>query len=90
MIINWIIDVALGFVAWLGSLFPPFELPPALAAPGSLVNQVMGSFVGLGAWVDWLVLGAVATAVVGTWVVMFGVKLIMKLVSFLPFVGGSG
>lgn len=90
MIINWIIDVALGFVAWLGSLFPVWDIPPALASPGTLVNQVMQSFLGLGAWVDWVVLGAVALAVVGTWVVMFGVKLVMKLVSFLPFVGGSG
>lgn len=90
MIINWIIDVALGFVAWLGSLFPVWDIPPALAAPGTLVNQVMGSFLGLGAWVDWGVLGAVAIAVVGTWLVMFGVKLVMKLVSYLPFVGGSG
>lgn len=90
MIINWIIDVALGFVAWLGSLFPVWDIPPALAAPGTLVNMIMGSFVGLGSWVDWVVLGAVAAAVVGTWLVMFGVKLVMKLVSFLPFVGGSG
>lgn len=85
-----LIQWACGFGSWIASLFPSWDPPAALAAPGSLVSQVMTSFVGLGAWVDWVVFGAVITAVVGTYVVMFAVKLLLRIAAFLPFVGGSG
>jgi hypothetical protein len=90
MIVNAIIDWACGFASWIASLFPVWNVPPSLASPGSLVNTVMASAVGLGAWVDWTVFAAVVGAVVGTYVVMFAVKLLLRIASYLPFVGGAG
>lgn len=90
MITNAFIDWACGFASWIGTLFPSWDIPASLAAPGTLVNQVMSSFVGLGAWVDWAVLGLVVGAVVGTYTVMFATKLVLRIASYLPFVGGAG
>jgi hypothetical protein len=90
MVTLGIIQWACGFASWIASLFPVWNVPPSMASPGSLVAQVMASFVGLGAWVDWVVFSAVITAVVGTYLVMFTVKLLLRIASYLPFVGGAG
>lgn len=90
MVTQSVIDWACGFVSWLATLFPAWDIPPSLAAPGTLVGQIMTSFIGLGAWVDWVVLAAVAVAVIGTWSVLFTIKLLLKLAAHIPAVGGSG
>lgn len=90
MVVTALIQWACGFASWVGSLFPVWIPPAALAAPGSLVNQIMASAVGLGVWIDWVVFAAVVGAVVGTYVVMFAVKLLLRIVSHIPLVGGAG
>ena len=90
MITGWLIDLGANISAWAAGLFPVWDMPTELADPGSLVSQLMAGFVGLGVWVNWVVLIGVVTAVAGTYLVLFLAKLMRAVISYIPFFGGAG
>lgn len=90
MVIEALSAFAAGFVEWLATLFPVWNVPSFMAGAGSGLVGLLASFSGFGAWVDFAVLTACIAATVGTWLACFVFKLILKIVAFVPFVGGTG
>jgi len=78
------------FVVWLATLFPVWNVPAFMSGSGSGLVSLLASFNGFGAWVDFAVLTGCITAAVGTWLVCFVIKLVLKIVGFIPMVGGTG
>jgi hypothetical protein len=90
MIVEWGLTLATGFVTWLLSLFPDWDVWPWFADLGNTINSVTTALTGLGVWVNWAVIGACVTAVLTSWIVFAQVKLARFGASHLPGVGGSG
>jgi hypothetical protein len=91
VITEWLISIAAG----IGSFFVGF-LPDMSGTNGMIVtaqNSLASVLVGagaLGAWIPWLVLGATFAVVMTTYLAGITLKVVLKLWSFMPFIGGSG
>ena len=81
---------AAGFVEWIATLFPAWNVPAFMAGAGSGLVNLLASFAGFGAWVDFTVLTACIAATGATFAACFIFKLVLKIVAFIPFVGGTG
>lgn len=87
---EWFLDIGAGFVAWLVSLFPSWDVPVWFSDFGSLVTDVTAGLSGLGAWVAWDVLNGCIVAVLGSWVIFSTIKLVRVGAGHIPGVGGNG
>jgi hypothetical protein len=90
VIVQWLMTIGSGFVSWLATLFPAVPMPSWLTASTGSVYSFMASASNIGVWVPW---GALSVAVSFLIIVYGGAlafRLVLKLVSFLPFVGGNG
>lgn len=90
MISEWFLSMASGFVTFIAGLFGEWTPPTQLTDATGALQAVMGTFVGLGVWVDWGVLGACVTASLAAWAVVVGIKLIRALLAHVPQIGGAG
>lgn len=90
MIVEWFMQMSGGFLDWLATLFPPVELPEWVEHPFDGVDAIVGVVVGAGTWVDFVVLGGVALAVLAVYVVGVGIRLVRAIIAHIPAIGGGG
>lgn len=90
MVTEWFIWIGMTVARWFVGLFPEGSPPEFLATVDDKWNSVTAGASGIGVWVDWTYVLVVLTAVLGVYVITFGVKVALKIVAFIPFFGGSG
>lgn len=90
MIIEMIIGAAAGFIGWLSDGFAEIELPGWVIDGTEAVYGFIEGVSGLGAWFPWEVLATVIGSLVVVFLITLGVKTILKIAAFFPFIGGSG
>lgn len=90
MITEALISFGTGFVSFIAGIFPHWTAPDWLTGFGSQIQSILNPAQGLGVWLNFGLAGTVVVAVVGTWIVCFGIKLLLRIVSYVPLVGGAG
>jgi len=90
VIVEWLWSLAAGFVGWIASLFENIELPDWLPDGSTALAGFLESASGLGAWFPWEIIALVFAGLVTVYLVAFGIKLVLKVAAFIPFIGGSG
>lgn len=90
MIVEWFLTVAAGFVGWIGDSIADVALPSWVTDGTTALYGFLESVAGLGAWFPWEVLLAVLTGLVAVFLGTAVVKLVLRVLSHLPFFGGSG
>lgn len=90
MISEFFLDVAVNFILWLAGLFGTWTPPAELQNAVDVVDNVMSGFHGVGVWVEWGVVAACMAAASLTWAIVFGMRVVMRLASHVPLVGGAG
>lgn len=90
MISEFFVTLFGSVVGWIADLLGPWNPPPELLDASKSVNGLIHSFAGMGAWVNWTVLGACVAAAVGTWLVVVGIKLVRAVLAHIPAFGGAG
>lgn len=90
MIVEWFLDLVIGFVNWFLELFEPLSVPSWLAAPSGDMAAFVSNVSSMGVWVPWGLLASVVASVIGVYVVTFTVKLIKQILAHVPAVGGAG
>lgn len=90
MIVEWFVSLASGFVGWLATLFPVLDLPPELVNADEGFNQVMALGDGLGAFVNWTVVGILAGIPITIWIGGLLLRAARVGLSHIPFFGGRG
>lgn len=89
MIVDWIVSNAVGFWSWLLGLMPDWSMPAELANADDTVNGLFRNIDGLGAWVNFPIVGVLAAIPPILWVIMINWKAFRMAVSHLPFIGGK-
>lgn len=79
---GWIVHSLLG-------LIPEWTAPEWVTSAGSAIASVLSWVDSLSVWFPMRLLGVVAAAVTGAWLVSFGVKIVRIVASFLTAGGGS-
>lgn len=90
MITEFFLNLALGVVEWVVGLLPDWTPPAGITDADGMLSQVLAFGAGLGTWVDWATVGALALIPLGLWVIGVGWKLVRTLLSHIPGFGGSG
>lgn len=90
MITEWLMTIGSGLVTFITGLFPDWEPPEWLTGVDATVNDMGDSVGSLGAWADFNLLSIVATGTIGTYVVCFIIKLLLRAASHSPVSGGAG
>lgn len=89
MIVEYLVGLGCTIVSWLTSLLPSWDAPSWFTGFGASFNGFFANFDGFGAWADWTLIGAVLTAVLGSWLAVAAVRLLLFVYRLLPFTGGS-
>jgi hypothetical protein len=90
VIIEWLIDIGVGIAEWASTLFPTLDLPAALVNVDDGFNSVMAMGSGLGAFVDFPLIGLIAGVPITVWLGGLSVRAARALIAHLPFIGGRG
>lgn len=90
MITEWFLNWALGVVRWLVDLLPDWDMPAELSAPGALLDTVLANAAGVGVWIDWGAIIALALVPLAVWLIGVSWKALRTAFSHFPFIGGSG
>lgn len=89
MITEWLLDLCVTVVTWFTGMFGDAEVPDWLLGVTGWIGDLLESAAGLGAWVNFPLVAAVAAAVFGTWLVLWLVKALRWLWGLTPLSGGS-
>jgi hypothetical protein len=89
VITDWIIGLASGFVGWVMGFLGTADPPAFVSTVATFIGTLLTSVAGLGAWVPWPLVLAVAGANLGLWVVFALVKGIRWVVGLIPTMGGG-
>lgn len=91
MISEWFIGLAQGIAAWFLGLLPDVSAADGMIVTASnALSSVMYGAGALSAWMPWWMLGITFTGVLGIYVAGIALKVVLKLWSFAPLVGGTG
>lgn len=90
MIVEWLLDLVLGFCEWFLGLFDDFDMPTEALSPMSGLTQLAGAVNGMGVWVPWAAIAVSVSLVIGFWVVMMTVKIVRQVAAHVPLFGGAG
>ena len=88
MITDAIINLCMSIASWFMSLLPtdlPDWLDSAVTGISTLVSQVQSWSV----WIPWNELKIIVIGLFAFWGIIFLVKLVLKIWSFVPFIGGT-
>lgn len=88
MITDAIINLAMIVASWFVSLLPgdlPDWLATSVTGVATLVSQVLSWTV----WIPWQALKVIVIGLFAFWLIVFLVKLTLKIWSFIPFIGGT-
>ena len=89
MITEWFIELGLMLAEWLLGLLA-FELPTWFTDSEGLLVDLSAQVGGLGVWIPWSVMTAVALTVIGNWLLVYVVKIVKQLLAHIPQIGGAG
>lgn len=90
MIIEWLLEISAGFLEWVGTLFPPIDLPDWVANPFFGLQEVVEAAAGWGVWVNVPLMAAAVGVTVAVYGVTATVKLVRALIAHVPVIGGNG
>lgn len=90
MIIEWLAKVGIGIASWVVTLFPEIELPEILVDLDDHINGLFAYGEGLGAFVAWPVIGAIAAIPLLAWAGGLLFKAVRALLAHIPLFGGKG
>ncbi|MDO8341540.1 MAG: hypothetical protein Q7T59_06220 [Candidatus Woesebacteria bacterium] len=90
MITEWFLNWAMGVVTWLVDLLPDWDWPAELAQPGGMLESILANAAGVGIWIDWAAIIALALIPLGVWVIGLTWKGLRTAFSHFAFIGGSG
>lgn len=90
MITQWLIDMTLQVLSWVGSLFPAWDPPTQLTSMTQGVNDVLSGMAGFGTWVDFPTLTVCVLVQIATWVVVVLIALVRAVAAHIPLFGGAG
>ena len=90
MILEWIVQVAVGLWEWIANLFPDWDPPAELTDPDGMIGQLFAFGQGLEPWVNWGLIGALAAIPFAVWVIGIVVKMVRLLIGHVPWIGGNG
>jgi hypothetical protein len=89
VITEWLLSFAEAIGDWFIGLFPDEEPPSWITGVSDYIADLFQNASGLGAWVPFVLLGTVASAVFGLWLVLWLIKLVRWVWGLTPFSGGS-
>jgi hypothetical protein len=90
MIAQAFLDFISGLMAWILQPFSGVDFAPWVTQLDINVGTVLSYLSGLGVWIDWAFVSAVLGGVALIWTICFSVKLVLRIVSHIPEVGGAG
>lgn len=90
MILEFLVSLGAGSVAWIATLFPTVVLPEWVSTSSASVYGFLDSASGLGVWVPWAAISVVFGGLLTFYLVMFGVSVFFKAAKHIPLVGGGG
>lgn len=90
MISEWFLDLMAGFLGMIADAFGPWDPPAELTDAAHGAAGVLQNWSGMGAWVEWSVLGACMAVQLGVWATVLGIKLARAIAAHVPVVGGAG
>jgi hypothetical protein len=90
VITEWLVTVGLSIVTWIGNLFHPFVFPPWMLDPTAGLYSFLNSAAGLGVWMPFAALSLVLTFTAAVFAAMMLAKVLMRVWSMLPVIGGGG
>lgn len=88
MITEWFLTMIAGFFGWIADFVPDWNVPVELTDPDGLIGSVFAISTGLGVWIDWAFIGALASIPLIIWVAGITWQGLRMMWSHLPFVGG--
>jgi hypothetical protein len=89
VITAWFIGIGTGFVDWFLGLFGTADPPAFIVQATDFVAGLLSSAAGLGAWIPWALVLAVAGFNFLLWATGFGVKAVRWCVGLIPSMGGG-
>jgi len=90
VIVEFIMGIGSALVAFFTGLFPDWEPPGWLLTLDEQINGLAANVTPLGAWADFPFLATVAGITLGTYIVCFVIKLVLRAASHSPVSGGAG
>lgn len=90
MIVEWLIEMAVGLWQFIADLFPDWDVPPELLDADGMLQQVFAFGQGLEPWVNWTLIGTLGLIPLSVWVIGMLVKAVRLLIGHVPGIGGNG
>ncbi|MHA3724598.1 hypothetical protein ACXR2T_12040 [Leucobacter sp. HY1910] len=90
MILEWLIEMAVGLWKFLAGLFPDWTLPPELASADGMLGQLFAFGQGLEPWANWPLLATLGAIPPAVWIIGVMIKAVRLLIGHVPFIGGNG
>ena len=89
MITQKIIELGLSISSWFLGLLPQ-HAPDWLVDSGDGIAHILKVINSWTVWVPWNVLKVVCIGLMAFWLVIWLIKLLMRVWSYVPFIGGAG
>lgn len=89
MITAAVLDVLTMILMALLDALPDTEVPDWVNTGANFIPQVFNFAGSMGVWFPWATLGIVTAAVIGVWLVSFGIKVARIIISHVTGGGGS-
>jgi len=91
VITEWFLNIAGVIGGFFVGLLPDMSATNGtIVTAGNALSSVLVGAGALGAWIPWPVLGLTFTIVMTFYLGSLALKVVLKLWSFVPFIGGSG
>lgn len=90
MIVELLMQMSGGYTSFIGSMFPPVDVPAWVSNPFFGLSQVVEAAAGWGVWVNIPILLTVAITLFATYGVTALVKLVRAVAAHIPLIGGNG
>lgn len=90
MVIEAIFGALNGFFAWVVGLFGGIQLPQWSDQLAGNLDDLATQISGMGVWVNFPLGVTVAGVVISVFLACLLVKVVLRIVAFLPFAGGAG
>jgi hypothetical protein len=90
VISEFFMQLAVGFLSWIGDLFPVWTPPTEFRTFQTIMSGLVEGFVSVGVWIPWSVIGACFAVQVVVWGLVFAIKGLRAAAAHVPMIGGAG
>jgi hypothetical protein len=90
VIVEWILGLASTLVSFIGTLFQGWSAPAWTGQFATSIASFIASANGVGVWFPFATLSTVLASLAAFYGIVFGAKLVLRLVAFVPQIGGAG